>query len=57
MPFLDNTRHPDALLPSFSPGRQFPRPTPGRVLVVDHQSIPGFAGTSFATPPLRPIGT
>jgi len=47
-PFGQICRHSDIPLLSFSPGRRFPRPTPGRVLVADHQSGSGFSGTSFS---------
>ncbi len=56
-PFGQFFRHPDTPLPSFLPRRGFPRPTPERVFVVNHQSRPRFSGTSFSAPPPRPIGT
>ncbi len=34
------SRHPDTPLLSLSPRRRFPRPTPERVFVADHQSLP-----------------
>ena len=39
------SRHPDTPLLSLSPRRRFPRPTPERVFVADHQSSSGFSGT------------
>ena len=56
-PFAQIFRHSDTPLLSFSPGRRFPRPTPERVFVVDHQSGSGFSQTSFSARQLRPIGT
>ncbi len=38
-------RCPEAPLPPFLPRLGFPRPTPERVLVADHQSGSGFSGT------------
>ena len=56
-PFGQICRHSDTPLLSFSPRRRFPRPTPGRVLVADHQSGSRFSGTVPSAPPPRPIGT
>ena len=50
-------RHPDTPLLSLSPRRRFPRPTPERVFVADHQSSSGFSGTGPSAPPPQPIGT
>ncbi len=52
-PFSHIFRHLDAPLLSFSPGRRFPRPTPERVFVVDHQSGSGFSRTIPSAPPPR----
>ncbi|MCZ6772608.1 MAG: hypothetical protein O7G83_11635, partial [Proteobacteria bacterium] len=46
-PFGQFSHHPNTPLVSFSPRRRFPRPTPERVFVVDHQSGSRFSGTSF----------
>ena len=51
------SRHPDTPLLSLSPRRRFPRPTPERVFVADHQSSSGFSGTGPSAPPPQPIGT
>ena len=51
------SRHPDTPLLSLSPRRRFPRPTPERVFVADHQSSSGFSGTGPSAPPPPPIGT
>ena len=50
------SRHPDTPLLSLSPRRRFPRPTPERVFVADHQSSSGFSGTGPSAPPPQPIG-
>ena len=42
-PFGQICRHSDTPLLSFSPRRRFPRPTPGRILVADHQSGSRFS--------------
>ena len=42
-PFAHIFRHPDTPVLSLSPGRRFPRPTPERVLVADHQSGSDFS--------------
>ena len=49
------SRHPDAPLVSISPRRQFPRPMPERVFVVDHQSGSGFSGIGLSILPPRPV--
>ena len=51
------SRHPDTPLLSLSPRRRFPRPTPERVFVADHQSSSGFSGTGPSAPTPQPIGT
>ena len=49
------SRHPDTPLLSLSPRRRFPRPTPERVFVADHQSSSGFSGTGPSAPPVPSI--
>ena len=56
-PFGRFSCHPDTPLVSQSPCRRFPRPTPERVFVANHQSGPRFSGTKSSAPPPRPIGT
>ena len=56
-PFRKFSRHPDTPLPSFLTHRVFPRPTPERVFVANHQSGPRFSETSSSAPRPRPIGT
>ncbi len=56
-PFDQFCRHPDTPFPSISPRRRFPRPTPERVFVVDHQSSPRFSGTIPSARQPRLIGT
>jgi choline dehydrogenase-like flavoprotein len=56
-PFAQIFRHSDTPFLSFSPGRRFPRPTPERVFVVDHQSGSGYSETVPSAPLPRPIGT
>ena len=55
-PFGQFCRHADAPLPSLLPRRGFPRPTPERVLVADHQSGSGFSGIGLSIRPPRPVG-
>ena len=52
-PFGKSSRYPDTPPVSISPRRRFPRPTPERVLVADHQSGSGFSGT---VPTARHLG-
>ena len=54
-PFGHISRPPDTPLMSLSPRRRFPRPTPERVFVADHQSAVELSRTSLSEPPLRPV--
>ena len=56
-PLAQISHHSDTLLLSLSPGRRFPRPTPERVFVVDHQSGSGFSETVLSARQPRLIGT
>ncbi len=56
-PFGRFSCHPDTPLVSQSPCRRLSRPTPERVFVANHQSGPGFSGTSSSARQPRLIGT